>query len=280
MKTSAWVASFAALTSLASAIPASAADTTSVPSAQSCQKDLSAFDAQLQKDGYWIHGGGYGYGYPMYGYGGMGMGVGVGMNAQSMAASSAQGTYFRARPGYEVRTLVASATILAQHGDQQACEALLSQTKEIYKTYAAEVRNGHFPRINGENWRREQIASAQPVTDSTVAYRSDQLVGTAVVDPRGTNLGSVNDIILEPQSGKIAYLVLGRGGIFGFGEDFVPVPWTDFKATANGGLLVLDTTKSRLQAAPRVMKNQFSKNGDFDAQSTKVTAYWVKPAPQ
>ncbi len=38
---------------------------------------------------------------------------------------------------------------------------------------------------------------------------------------------------------------MARGGIFGFDESHVPVPWDDFKATPDGSLLVLETTKSK-----------------------------------
>ena len=233
---------------------------------EACLNDLRAFDGVMEKDGYWLGGAGHGYGYPM---GGIGYGYPAGGYAGGV------GTGFRnARPGYEVRTLVTAANILARHGQKQACENVLTTTREIYSRYAADMRSGKFPKADVSDWRHQQIAAAKAVAATDTSFRSDQLLGTDVRNAKDEALGSVDDLIMSPQTGKIAYLVIARGGIFGIGEKYVPVPWADFKVPPNANLLVLAATKAAMDTAPQVKSDQFATPGTFDQESQKVDAYW------
>ena len=240
--------------------------------AQKCASDLRAFDSAMQKDGNWLHGSGYGYGYPLHGYG-------YGYAYPEYGSLVGQGHsvvnhHARARPGYEIRTLIASATIFAQRGKQAECDVLLTTAREIYKGYAADLGDRKFTHSDGVAWRTKQIAAAQPVAGSKAGYRSDQLIGADVVNAQGDDLGDVFDVVVAPQTGKITYLVVGRGGVFGIGERHVPVPWEAFKITDAGNILVLDSTKSNLDAAPRVAENHFSPRGNVGQQGASADAFW------
>ena len=140
--------------------------------------------------------------------------------------------------------------------------------------------SGKTPPVDLQNWRTKEIAAAQPVTSAGTAFRSDQLLGTDVRDPKNQALGSVDDIVMSPSTGKIAYLVIARGGIFGFGEKHVPIPWQDFKMAPNGSLLVLDTTKASMDGAPQVSEDEFATSGQFEQQSQKIDAYWTTQLPK
>ena len=161
-------------------------------SAETCLNDLGAFNAQIRKDGYWLGGSGYGYGYPL-------AGAGYGYGYAMMGGPATAAGYQTARPGYEVRMLIASADILARHGQQQSCEDVLATTRGIYETYAADMRRGDVPRVDVPAWQQRQIASAQPVAGMTASFRSDQLLGTDVHDPKDNALGSVEDLVLSPR---------------------------------------------------------------------------------
>lgn len=262
------LASFGPLLAAEPASTATTATTAQTPAAakpsEECLNDVKGLDAEMTKGGYWLGGSEASYGYPMGGYG-----YGYGM----MGGEGGMG-YGSARSGYQIRTLVASATVLGQLGQQQACDAVLNSARAVYGRYSADMHGRGIGAADGAGWQARQIAAAVPVTDKAVSFRSDQLIDSNVVSPGNETLGSVHDMVTDPKTGRIAYLVISRGGLFGIDASYVPVPWADFKFNANASMLVLDTTKPALSGAPQVNDDQFAKAGQFAAESQKVDAYW------
>ena len=253
---------------------ASKSDAGTAKPVASCMSDVRAFTAQMSKQGYWLGASDYGYGYPIGGYG-----YGYGPTAGGSAGGANSG-YATARSGYAIRTLIASANILAQTGYKEECEGVLSSARALYTSYASNLHDRGLPFADESSWRQRQIAAAQPVTGKGVSFRSDQLLDADVVNLSNEMLGSVHDLVTNPQTGAIAYVVMSRGGLFGIDASYTPVPWGDFKVSPDGGLLVLDTTKAVVAAGPQGGGDQFTKAGQFDAESQKVATYWtahVKP---
>jgi sporulation protein YlmC with PRC-barrel domain len=177
---------------------------------------------------------------------------------------------------------MASANILARCGRQQPCEDVLTEARGLYKSYLSDLQREGVTPVNLPQWRQrhqQEIAAAVAVFGSNVAFRSDELLGVEVRSPNGVALGSVDDLALNPETGKLSYLVIARGGFFGFDETRIPIPWDDFKAAPNASLLVLDTTKSVLDAAPQVTKNSFTVGASADSDSQKADAYWKANQP-
>ena len=58
---------------------------------------------------------------------------------------------------------------------------------------------------------------------------SDKVEGTAVYGADDNRIGSVQRIMIDKMSGKVAYAVVSFGGFLGMGEDYYPMPWPNLK---------------------------------------------------
>jgi len=118
------------------------------------------------------------------------------------------------------------------------------------------------------------------VSAQSASLRSDGLIGIDVVNSDNENLGSVEDVLLNPKTGEIAYLVIGRGGVFGIDEKYVPVPWNTFKMAGSALLLVLDSSKANMDAAPRMKESVFAADVNFGRDNQQADDYWKTRVPR
>src|SRR5258708_12900691 len=58
---------------------------------------------------------------------------------------------------------------------------------------------------------------------------SDKVEGTAVYGADDNKIGSVQRVMIDKISGKVAYAVVSFGGFLGMGEDYYPMPWPNLK---------------------------------------------------
>jgi sporulation protein YlmC with PRC-barrel domain len=55
---------------------------------------------------------------------------------------------------------------------------------------------------------------------------ADKVTGTAVYNPSGQKLGTIEDLMIDRVSGQVQYAVLSFGGFLGLGDKHYPLPWS------------------------------------------------------
>ncbi len=74
--------------------------------------------------------------------------------------------------------------------------------------------------------------------------------GTDVYDTAGEKLGTVETVMLDKQSGRIAYAVLSFGGFLGIGNQHHPMPWQTLHYDPDRQGYVVNLDRTRLEGAP------------------------------
>jgi hypothetical protein len=99
--------------------------------------------------------------------------------------------------------------------------------------------------MNTTKETRDPAVGQESKTQWHPLIASDKVEGTAVYDRDGEKLGTVRKLMLGKIDGQVRYVVMGSGGLFGFGEDDVPMPWDSLDYdTGLGGYKMRNLTKA------------------------------------
>ena len=91
-----------------------------------------------------------------------------------------------------------------------------------------------------------------------------KLIGAQVKSNNGENLGKLEDVVIDPQTGRATFAIVGKGGILRLGEKRMPVPWQAITIDSQKRL-TLNVDKEKLQSAPTTARADDSEldNPDF-----------------
>ena len=94
-------------------------------------------------------------------------------------------------------------------------------------------------------------------SNSSNLVSSSDVNGTEVFARDGAKIGAIDHLMIDKESGKVAYAVMGFGGFLGMGEDHRPVPWGKLTYNPDKDGFVTDITEQELQGAPTQADNQY-----------------------
>jgi sporulation protein YlmC with PRC-barrel domain len=128
------------------------------------------------------------------------------------------------------------------------------ENRDIYGMYKHYDKQGPGPRLMG----------------------AGTLIGEDVYNHKDEDLGDIEEIMLDMNSGKVAYAVLSFGGLLGVGEKLFAVPWSALKLDTENKRFILAVDKEHLDIAPGFDKDNWPDMGDLSWQNTIHSFYGAK----
>jgi len=90
------------------------------------------------------------------------------------------------------------------------------------------------------------------------------LMGDKVKNAAGEDLGDIKEIMIDVNSGRIAYAVLSFGGFLGLGDKLFAIPWQALSLDTEKHAFVLSVGKETLKNAPGFDKDNWPKSLEED----------------
>ena len=92
------------------------------------------------------------------------------------------------------------------------------------------------------------MSQLQKFSNSPV--KASSMIGTNVYSHKGDSLGDIKEVVIDPNTGRIAYVVISFGGFLSLGEKLFAIPFSAIEYSVDKNEYVLDVAQDRLKEAP------------------------------
>ena len=118
-----------------------------------------------------------------------------------------------------------------------------------------------------------QSALDRSTKETHLLIGSDKVQGTAVYSSNGEKIGTINRVMIDKISGKVAYAVMSFGGFMGIGQDYYPLPWNLLTYNPRLEGYEVNIGEEQLKRAP---KYGIYENWDWSAPThvRSINDYW------
>jgi sporulation protein YlmC with PRC-barrel domain len=121
----------------------------------------------------------------------------------------------------------------------------------------------------------------EPEHLDTTTHSVRELIGCKVKDLTHTDLGHVEDLIIDGTTGRVTYAILAFGGLLGVGEKRFPVPWETLHWHVGDRAFVLQhhgKEREELRHAPHVTPERTDERADRSHHLREMVDRQLAPA--
>jgi sporulation protein YlmC with PRC-barrel domain len=114
-------------------------------------------------------------------------------------------------------------------------------------------------------------------TDASTPYRrvlaASTLAKDDVYNRLNEKVGSIQEIMIDVPTGRVAYTVLSVGGFLGMGDRLFAIPWRALTLDEDRKCFVMDVDKKSLENAPGFDKSNWPDMAD-PTWDRNIQNYW------
>ncbi len=144
---------------------------------------------------------------------------------------------------------------------------------------------GSLPAASQAGWvgRQSEYSSipAEHIStkseESSLEYRASTVIGSWVKNKKGDYLGRITDLLIDPQDGGKAFVVLSHGGVLGIPMSFDAVPFHALTFSEENHVYILDVSKQKMTAAPSFPRGQWPDVANREWQTGIYRYYGENP---
>jgi sporulation protein YlmC with PRC-barrel domain len=114
-----------------------------------------------------------------------------------------------------------------------------------------------------------------PATTYPSLVGASEIKGTHVKNLQNQDLGQIDEVLIDPDTGQVRFVILEVGGFLGLGATRVAAPLSAFQITQEGNTSkwVLDADKEKLTNAPKVQGKNYQRLYTR-AEAEPIFVYW------
>ncbi len=103
--------------------------------------------------------------------------------------------------------------------------------------------------------------------------RSSNVIGADLYNGKGEEIGQINDVVFDENTGGMTHAILAAGGFLGLGDKLTPVKWDAVQVRQKG--------EDEINFVTNLSKEQLTKENSFDKSSwsDSTADTWVQQLP-
>jgi len=107
--------------------------------------------------------------------------------------------------------------------------------------------------------------------------RTKDITGDRVKNNAGEDLGKIEELVIDVNTGRVAYAVLSFGGILNMGNKLFAIPWEALQVEPQNKQFILNVDKTRLENATGFDKDNWPNMADPTFGTTIYRHFGYKP---